>query len=185
MIVLKIGGNRLNRCRYDKEDHQKQQKNCIKETLSSILEAQKKAMERDDCDHSCQESLKCLLGEKKKSRKNTVPFILFCNCKPFKATGAKTYLTPSKKKKFVCITSFIFKIKDIKGDCAVLELLTFKQKHSHHSKKRCNCGEFHSPCCQLNDQHVDHLRKTGICINVDLSNFNAVTCLPAVELPPR
>jgi spore coat protein Z len=171
-----------NKCGH--KDNHKDHDGCVEEILEAILKAQRKAEKDDSCKTSCRESIKELLGESKKFTKNTIPFILYCDCKPFKASGATTYLTHHKEKKFICITSFIFKIKDIKDECAVLELLTFKpdKKCEKDSFKKCDDKDVCTPCCQIDHKNVDDLVKTGICINVDLSCFCAVTCLPAVHL---
>lgn len=169
-------------CHWDKkkcDDHKKDKEFCVAEVLEAIHEAQKKVKKDDECKVSCKESIKELLGEKKKPSKNTIPFILYCgDCEPFKATGVTTVCHHSKEKKFACITSFIFKIKDFDGKCAVLELLTFKPSKSKDPFKKSIC----SPCGQIDCENVSDLVKTGICINVDLSCFCAVTCLPAVRL---
>ncbi|WP_256218416.1 CotY/CotZ family spore coat protein [Bacillus sp. MUM 116] len=39
-----------------------------------------------------------------------------------------------------------------------------------------------SPCSQLNYENIDDLMSTGVCINVDVSGFNAIQCLPSVCL---
>ncbi len=150
---------------------------CVEEILEAILKAERKV----EVDHkkkcsSCKESIEDLLEEeRKKPKKNTIPFILYCGCEPFKATGVTTCPGGPKDKRFACITSFIFKIKDLKGQCAELELLAFKSKKDG-DKKLC------SPCDQINYECVEDLVRTGICINVDLSCFCGVTCLPAVRL---
>ena len=151
---------------------------CVEEILEAILKAQRKV----DKDHekkcsSCDESFEERLKEKEPNKfsKNTIPFILYCGCAPFKAEGIAACPVGMKDKKFVCITSFIFKIRDIKGNCAELELLTFKPK-------RDRCGKITSPCDQINHQHVSDLMKKGICITVDLSCFCGISTLPAVRL---
>lgn len=168
----------------DKCDDRKDQGACVEEVLEAILRAQRKVKREDECHTSCKESIDDLLGKSKKSKKNTIPFILFCgDCEPFKATGVTTVLCHSKKKKFVCKTSFIFRIKDLKNHCAVLELLTFKNKKDFSSDPYKKGDKiFSSPCCQIDHENVDDLVKTGICINVDLSCICAITCLPAVCL---
>ena len=148
---------------------------CVEEVLEAILKAQKKVEDDHKECSSCEDSIKELLEEHKKTKKNTIPFILYCGCEPFKATGVTTYPGGPKDKKFACITSFIFKIKDLKGQCAELELLTFKPKKDDHKKSD-------SPCDQIDHEKVEDLVRTGICINVDLSCFCGVTCLPAVRL---
>ncbi|WML50090.1 CotY/CotZ family spore coat protein [Neobacillus sp. PS3-34] len=148
----------------------------------------RKAKKKKECNTSCNESIHQLLGESKKSKKpkkNTIPFILYCgDCEPFKATGVTTFSCHSKKEKFACITSFIFRIKDIDNNCAVLELLKIKSEkdHSSDTDKNCKSKDVCSPCCQINSKDVDDLEKTGICITVDLTCFCAITCLPAVRL---
>ncbi|WP_260508022.1 CotY/CotZ family spore coat protein [Cytobacillus firmus] len=166
----------------DKKDHHKHpthHKVCVREVLAAILNAQKKAKRDDECKTSCNESIKELLGESKKPKKNTIPFILYNEeAEPFKASGV-TIISHTKQKKFACIESFIFKIKDLDGKCAVLELLTFKPgKCTKDPFRKSIC----SPCSQIDCENVSDLMGTGICINVDLSCFCAVTCLPAVRL---
>lgn len=153
------------------DHHQENHKgSCVRETLEAILIAQRKAKRDDKCKTSCKESINELLGEHRKPKKNTIPFILFCgDCEPFKASGVKVFSEPMNKKKFACITSFVFRIKDLDDNCAVLELLAFKTNNKSNS-----------PCCQINNQEVDDLVKTGICITVDLSCFCAISCMPAV-----
>lgn len=162
--------------------HQKHFDNCVEDVLAAILKAQRKVKNEHECKTSCKQSIDDLLGEKKKKpKKNTIPFILYCNCKPFKGTGVSTYSCHhSKNKKFKCVETYVFKIKDLKGSCAVLELLTFKS-HSKHSDKQSN-SNVSSPCQQIDHKCVNDLMATGICINVDLSCFCAVTCLDAVYL---
>ncbi|PAV30535.1 hypothetical protein CIL05_05390 [Virgibacillus profundi] len=162
----------------------KHHKNCVEDVLEAILKAQKKAKNDRHCKTSCEDSINDLLGKKKKVTKNTIPFILYCGCEPFKGTGVVTYSSCSKKdKRFRCIDSFIFKIKELDGNCAVLELLAFKSnlRYSADSKGDCSHNPC-SPCCQIDGKCVDDLIRTGICIHVDLSCFSAVTCLPAVYL---
>jgi hypothetical protein len=170
---------------YDYDGHQDKHKDdkhfdehCVADVLKAIHKAQKKVKKEDGCKTSCETSIKELFDDCKKPKKNTIPFILYCgDCDPFKATGVTKICHHSKEKKFACITSFIFKVKDIKGQCAVLELLAFKpDKHSKDLGKNC------TPCSQIDCRDVDDLVTTGICINVDLSCFCAVTCLPAVRL---
>ena len=120
---------------HDESDEHGHHESCVGEVLEAILHAQEKAKKQDDCHHSCKESISDLLEEKKRPHKNTIPFLLFCgDCEPFKASGVKvTHNHQTKQKKFACISSFIFKIKDLNDGCAVLELLTFKPEKSCHS----------------------------------------------------
>lgn len=160
-----------------KKHHGKHNDRCVEEVLEAILEAQRKVKKEDECKFSCYESIKEVLEEPKKKKKDTIPFILYCgDCEPFKATGVTTKRYCHHKEKFVCINSFIFRINDLEDGCAVLELLTFK------SDKKCGEKEVSSPCRQIDNENVDDLVGTGICINVDLSCVCAITCLPAVHL---
>ena len=158
---------------------------CIKETLENILLAQKQAEQEEckSCETSCINSIKQLLNSTFIHSKNTIPFILYCNsCEPFKVEGTTTFFDHcSNKQRFFCFTTFIFRIKGLKNDCALLELLKFECNEeciSHNSEccEKCIC----SPSCQLHLQDVDDLIPTGVCIKVDLSCFCAIQCLPAV-----
>ena len=171
--------------------HDKDEQACVEEVLEAILKAQRKVEKEDKkkCS-SCKESIHELLEEHKKPKKDTIPFILYCGCDPFKATGVTTDGKGPKDRKLDCVTSFIFKIKDLKGECAELELLTFKSKkddgkkdndHKDDHKKGHHKKDL-SLCEQIDHEKVEDLEATGICINVDLSCFCGITCLPAVRL---
>ena len=166
----------------DETDHHDHHGGCVGDVLEAILHAQEKAEKQNDCHHSCNESISDLLEEKKRSKKNTIPFLLFCgDCEPFKGSGVKVVKNQhTKKKKFACISSFIFKIKDLNNGCAVLELLTFKPNKSCNSDHKENQKNPCTPCCQIDFKDVDDLAGTGICITVDLACFCAISCLPAV-----
>lgn len=152
---------------------------CVKEILESILHAQKKVNNMLDCSNSCKQSINSLFEDKKKPSKNTIPFILYCGCEPFKGTGVTTIYGQHKEKKFACFSSFIFRVRDLEHHCVVLELLAFKpEKCSMRDASATYC----SPCEQINGEKVENLIKTGICINVDISCFCGISCLPAVYL---
>jgi hypothetical protein len=159
---------------------------CVKRTLEKILYAQRKAENRghSHCETSCEQSIDKLIDPSSNHSKNSIPFILYCACEPFKVEGATTFFDHcSKKEKFFCFTTFIFRIKDLKGDCAILELLKFDCHETCVSNSTsCNQNCICSPCCQLHCQDVDDLIPTGVCITVDLSCFCAIQCLPAVCL---
>ncbi|GLB60638.1 CotY/CotZ family spore coat protein [Cytobacillus sp. NCCP-133] len=167
----------------EKKDHGNFHESCVGEVLEAIHKAQKRVKKENDCKTSCKDSIDEILGGSKKPKKNIIPFILYCgDCEPFKATGVTTFTHHSKEKKFACITSFIFMIKEFDGKCAVLELLTFKQCKSSKDPFKNTLKDFCSPCAQVDYENVEDLIRTGICINVDHSCFCAVTCLPAVRL---
>ncbi|QHE52626.1 CotY/CotZ family spore coat protein [Pontibacillus sp. HMF3514] len=163
---------------YYKPPYGKHYENCVEDVLEGILEAQKKVKKDDCCKTSCQHSINDLLHEEKKSKKDTIPFILYCDCKPFKGSGVTKYRCHSKHSKLKCVETFVFKVKELDKKCAVLELLTFKDEQKNASKEKRLC----SPCDQIDHKRVDDLIGTGICITVDLSCFCAISCLPAVRL---
>jgi kynurenine formamidase len=111
---------------------------------------------------------------------NTIPLILYCNLEPFKVEGVtKCFDHELNTEKFVCFTTFIFRIIDLEGDCAVLELLKFKNHYQCHPDIR---DHVCSSSCQLNGKDVSDLNATCVCIQVELSCFSAIQCLPAVCL---
>lgn len=173
-------------CGHKKDDGKKPKhyKNCVEDVLEAILYAQEEAEKHNHCHTSCKQSIEELLGEKKKIKKNTIPVILYCGCHPYKGTGVTTYTCHSKKTKFKCIDTFIFKVKDIDKECAVLELLVFKSdlKSNKDRDGKCQSNDKQSACSQIDHQDMSDLVGTGICINVDLSCFCAITCMPALYL---
>lgn len=151
---------------------------CVKQTLRGILDAQRKA-KTHKYESSCKQSISDLSDQKYRNgtNKNTFPFILYGkDNKPFGATGVTTISCCSDKEKFLSIDTFIFKIKDLKDNCAILELLIFECEPTTDSV----C--YTTPSCQIDCKNVEDLISTGICITVDLSCFCAVSCLPAVHL---
>ncbi|WP_082235286.1 CotY/CotZ family spore coat protein [Halobacillus massiliensis] len=166
--------------KHEKHHPVKHYKNCVEEVLEAILQAQRKAQKGHGCDTSCQQSIHDLFKEEKTFKKNTIPFILYCGCDPFKGTGVTTYSYKPKKHRFKCIESHIFRLKDLKNECAVLELLYFKSDLNDSNEKHCH--DKSSACDQIDNKCVSDLIATGICINVDLSCFCGITCLPAVKL---
>lgn len=146
---------------------------CVKRTLERILEAQRNIKNKKD--DSCRTSCLRPLGM---HPKNTIPFMLFCNCQPLKVEGVTTCFDEhSQKEKFVCFLTFVFKLIDIKGDCVVLELLKFK---NHHTCVPNSHNHTCSPCCQFNCEDVDDLIATGVCVTFEISSFNGIHCLAPV-----
>ncbi|WP_226584254.1 CotY/CotZ family spore coat protein [Halobacillus litoralis] len=166
-------------CGGKKNRKAKHYKNCVKDVLEAILYAQNKA-EDGCCKSSCKQSIDDLLGEKKVC-KNTIPFLLYCGCDPFKGTGVTTYSCHPKKEKLKCIHTHVFKIKELEKDCAVLELLFFKSDLKDAGKRKHGYSK-NDACSQVDDKDLDDLVGTGICMTVDLSCFCGITCLPAVRL---
>ncbi|WAA08600.1 CotY/CotZ family spore coat protein [Fervidibacillus albus] len=150
---------------------------CVKETLKEIVAFQKKS--EQNCKNGCADAIDELLHPRKKF-KNTIPFILYTTdgC-PFKADGVTTFRCKCcNKEKFHCFTTFLFRINDLKNDCAILELLAFKHEDD------CSCSmEACNPCEQIDCENVDDLFRTGICIKIGPSSFSSISCLPPIDLP--
>jgi hypothetical protein len=160
----------------------KEQFECIKDKLAAVLKAQKKAENKsfyNQCDYFIEQ-----LVSRKSSMKNTIPFILYKDSEPFKATGFRTSHTNSCSDTLVCVNTFIFKIVDIKEKCAVLELLEFKpypgMKPTGVPTK--TFDKLPSACFQGEGEHIKDLQGTGICLTVDLDCFCAITLLPPVYI---
>lgn len=148
--------------------------NCVCNVLKEISQAQRNVVETE-CDVSCKKSIKDLLGETEVVNSlDTVPVILYCkgSCKPFKGFGAHPRNIGN------VVSSFYFRVKKVNKDCcATLELLFDPSdvvSTSDHKKKARNPKD---PM----DQKTKNLRRTGICITVDLHCFCHVTCLPAIS----
>ena len=164
------------------KQHEYNNEYCVQDVLRAILKAQRKAKGEDQCQISCENAINDLLGKKRSVKKNTIPFILYCGCEPYKGTGVATYSCSSKQsKRFKCIESYIFKIKELNGNCAILELLAFECDLKYTADSYGKCG-LTGPCSQIDNKYVKDLRRTGICINVDLSYFSSVSCMPAIYL---
>jgi hypothetical protein len=158
------------------EGHHKVE-NCVKETLLAIFHAQNK-VKKEKCKTSCSRAIDELTEHKtEKPRKNTIPVILYCGCEPFKATGV---YTSKCGEKLECFTSFIFKVLEVKGNCALLELLAFK--NDCKTPSHCRADHSSSPCDQIECERVKSLVRTGVCITIDTDCFCAISCLPAVRL---
>lgn len=156
---------------------------CIRKTLQDIVYYQNKQSEQEEyrCKSGCQRAIHELLNPVQQP-KNTIPIMLYMKdgC-PFKGEGCyTTSCSCCNKKIFSCISSFVFRVSDIKHDCVLLELLTIN-KH-----EECDCGcscEICSPSEQLDSEKVKDLKRTGICIKMDIDCFCGISCLPPVNLP--
>ncbi|SEP85108.1 CotY/CotZ family spore coat protein [Piscibacillus halophilus] len=137
--------------------------NCVCDILRQIVDAQNDIVEHD-CDVSCKQSIEDLLGDRTSpAGLDTVPVLLYCECKTFKGFGAMN------DQNNTVVASFYFRVKKVDDDCcAVLELLRDPADSDRNPK-------------DPTDQKTANLRATGICINVDLKCFCHVTCLPAVD----
>ncbi|MFC4386877.1 CotY/CotZ family spore coat protein [Gracilibacillus marinus] len=147
---------------------------CVCDVVRAIADAQDAVVDQH-CDVSCSQSIRNLVSPTTTNGYDTVPFILYGKTlKPFKASGVVvSNQGGSNNTKFECVESFIFRVNEVSDDCcAVLELLAFDGDSNA-------CDE---PCDQLDNEKVEDLERTGICITVDLSCFCAITCLPAVSV---
>lgn len=146
---------------------------CVIDVVRTIAEHQDN-VSNDHCDISCAKSIRDLVKPAANTGLDTVPFILYTKKgQPFKGIGAEVY-SAGGTSKFSCVTSFIFRVSEVDedSDCAVLELLQFDNDDS--------AGK--SVCHQIDNQPVEDLERTKICITVDLSCFCAITCLPPVSI---
>ncbi len=142
---------------------------CVCDVVRAIADAQDNVVEME-CDVSCARSIQDLVAPVSGNGLDTVPFILYDKKgKPFKGFGAEI-----SDGQFECFSSFIFRVNEVDDEdcCAVLELLVFDNDDEA-------CGD---PCEQLDNEQVEDLERTGICITVDLNCFCAITCLPAVSV---
>jgi hypothetical protein len=154
---------------------------CVCDVVRAIADAQEDVIDIQ-CDVSCDKSIRNLLGPVRENDLDTVPFILYCEgtCEPFKAFGAD--IQTDGEPRFDCISSFIFRVSEVDEDCcARLELLTFDGDPQFDGDQE-GAEKDRDPCDQLNGKRVRDLEATGVCITVDLNDFNAITCLPAVDL---
>jgi hypothetical protein len=156
---------------------------CIEDALQAILDAQNKAQNKNKCHN---QTYNYFLDELKKGSStmaNTVPFILYNGDKPFKATGFKRH-NRSNANSLVCVNTFIFKIISLEKNCAVLELLEFKQFPGMKPTvvPTASFDKCPSPCFQGEGESLDDLVSTGVCITVDPACFCGITCLPPVYI---
>ncbi|WP_070121715.1 CotY/CotZ family spore coat protein [Bacillus marinisedimentorum] len=150
---------------------------CVKAVLEKIADAQRK-ITIDPREPSIQASI----DESAKNKKNTIPFILYCGSKPFIAHGVMPSADYRRQKgSWLWFPTFLFRVKDIKGDCASLELLKLKE---HPAFKTMNTNVECTPCCQLDYAEIDDLVPTGMHITVDVSCFSSIQCLPALYIVP-
>ncbi|MGP4042190.1 CotY/CotZ family spore coat protein [Gracilibacillus sp. D59] len=145
---------------------------CVCDVVRAIADAQDNVADQL-CDVSCSRSIQNLVSPVGGNGLDTVPFILYNKKgKPFKGFGAEVNANGGPAR-FDCFNSFIFRVTEVDDDCcAVLELLVFNNDDT-------TCGD---PCEQLDNEQVNDLERTGICITVDLNCFCAITCLPAVSV---
>lgn len=166
---------------------------CVERALREIDQIQnnshyndcrkEKKKKENRCRTGCCQAIDELLNSKTPIlRKNTIPFILYLKdgC-PFQADGVVTYHCKCcDKERFKAFRTFLFRLCHFKYDCAVLELLTFKDEHHDDD----GCG-YANPCCQIDGQMVENLIRTGVYIKVDPSCFCVISILPPVNVSSR
>ncbi|NEU32314.1 hypothetical protein GN156_16310 [bacterium LRH843] len=122
------------------------------------------------------------------SSKNTVPFMLYTNNGvPFEATGVYIADPDGKQPKFKTVSTFLFRVNKIDNERAVLELLAFKNDWPRPTAVPTSVPtsvrtSALGPGFQIENENVNDLVRTGVYVNVDLTNFTAVTTLPVVSL---
>ena len=150
---------------------------CVCETVRKIVYAQNKVRYKRKCS-GCKESIAQLKGKHTNTRQRhtTIPFVLYCksNCRPFIAEGIQ------KPHNSIC-TPFL-KAKSFVDDyscCVRVELL-------------CPVNTNGRPVATDGDRLSDYLchgtplfRATGVCLTLDLNDFNAIQCLDATTPLPR
>ena len=142
---------------------------CVCDVVRAIAEAQDDVADQH-CDVSCHRSIRNLVCPDTGGNFDTVPFILFNKTgEAFRGTGAS--IVTNGTASFSCVESFIFRVSEVKGCCAMLELLVVADGDT---------GDV--PCEQIGDAAVADLERTGICITVDLNCFCGISCLPAVSV---
>lgn len=158
--------------------------NCVKQTLAKILAAQNRAASEQDCGFSCEASINQMRGKPSHSGKNTIPFILYDrNNKPFEAKGAVSYTDCCGAERLCTVKTFVFKVKQLKNSCATIELLYFDRDESDEWMRECCCNP--DGCtieCQIDNEKLECLAGTGVCLNINVSCFCGVQCLPPVSL---
>lgn len=166
--------------------------NCVKDTIRRILDAQRDVSGGGhDCISSCDRSIDDLLspGRERRGRHTTIPFMLTCKdkCSTFYGSGFCGHGGGlGHHGHFECVESPIFKVTGfVRGDndCVKLELLVpegyhdHDGEHGHDGHGHEHCGG--SVCNSFGHRHFKNLRRTGVCITVDLNCFCGISCLPA------
>jgi hypothetical protein len=175
--------------------HDRSTKECVCDALRAVAEAQDR-VDRD-CDSSCNRAVRELTGRENRDNFDTIPLLLTCNCKPFEGVGARRSRFGNDL--FNVERSFLFRVNEVdKNCCATLELLepidfsqdSFGDESSDSSDSR-DFSEFHKH--GKNDDKSDfdkflkkldkarRIRRTGVCITVDLNAFTSVSCLSPVK----
>ncbi len=165
-------------------------RNCVKDTVRRILEAQREVAGSGlhDCRSSCERSIEDLIspGRERAGRHTTIPFMLTCRhtCSTYYGSGfCGNGGDLGRHGNFECVESPIFKVQGfVRGsnNCVRLELLLPENHHGPDAEG--DFGGHHDKCgsvCKSVGHRFRNLRRTGVCITVDLDCFCAISCLPA------
>lgn len=142
--------------------------NCVCDTVRAIYKMQEAAEDRNDCDNNCYDLLNST-GGKSKNKYTTVPFSLYDKQgNPFTITGYK-----KGESGCAAVETSFFRVSKMLSDCcAVLELLKDESDYYHDggddidgSSER--GGSYYS---------CPSLKRTRICVTVDLKCFCAIQC---------
>ncbi len=139
---------------------------CVCEKVRRIADAQD-AVDNNCCDSGCEQSIRDLVSPTGGNGADTIPFMLLCGCEntfagllPYFGWGVKRFNDCS-----IPFPSPFFRVKkfvDHKECCAILELLI---------PVKCEGSLF----------KFRNFRRTGVCLEVDLSCFTGITCFHPVN----
>ncbi|UOQ43882.1 spore coat protein [Halobacillus salinarum] len=150
-------------------------KACVKDVVRAIIDAQDEVADRDCCSTGCDQSIAELLSPSGTNGNNatTIPFLLYCDCKPFIGTGLVR-----DNGTYDCIETPVFKAcKFVEGSdtCVQLELL----QPVYDASVSQNCVRKDGLCSLL--EGVTDFYSTRVCITVDLNCFCAISCLDPIR----
>lgn len=152
---------------------------CVCRIVKKIADAQDAVDREEDCDIGCKESIRNLVSPITTVENDTIPFILYCNCEPFIGQSV-VQAQAGPNRVFQCIQSPIFRVSKVKKDCcAILELLLPVTAGGSTP------GPGTTLCSFFPGSSIRNLRRTGVCITVDLCKFDGIACLEPVEALPR
>jgi len=161
------------KCRCGKND-------CVCEIVRKIAKVQAEATGSDDCEVGCKESLRNLLSPAAALDNDTIPFILYCDCEPFIGQSV-VQATVGGNRVFQCLQSPVFRVSKVKDDCcAVLEILL---PVTEGGSTPGSGGD--DVCDFFPGNSIRNLRRTNVCITVDLCKFTGIACLEPVNALPR
>ncbi|MGM8215760.1 CotY/CotZ family spore coat protein [Bacillaceae bacterium W0354] len=162
-----------NECRCNKND-------CVCQIVKYIADVQAEAEGNEDCEVGCKESIRSLVSPAAAAEHDTIPFLLYCDCDLFVGQSVVQRMV-SGNRVFNCLESPIFRVSKVKDNCcAVLELLLpITEDGSTPGPGGDNICDF------FPGNSIRNLRRTNVCITVDLCKFDGIACLEPVTALPR